>query len=231
MDKFWFAQRVFDKVSKPITSIDDGSAEASLFERHFESALRVTIEDTGGKEFDSPYRPALVFTREDVKNPYSNRVLSPPLSPFYIYRKDRNVVGFADQQLETPEFAFSESYRSPFGVKYYPFYDPASDQNLIASGNQNLTIKVLFFKKNVALWSTKALEAAICYCAYLIAPEVAQKEGEASKHLRDYSFIVDQYKIYNTIPGNYQSPIPKYSPLSPQNVQNFSPIPTLGSIR
>ena len=218
MTKEEFARAAYFKCGKFVPALGLDQAETEEFEVVFNRALRTAIHDSFAKEFQSPYRPPLKYSRVDPNNPYSNKDSTNPQAPFYIFAGHQDIITYADnepaQSVGGINFGFSQTFITR-GVEYYPFYDRVNDENLIATPSQFLPpIKVLWFKKNLNLWSPKMLEASITYCAHLLAPKVSSDDANmAQKLLREYGLLIGEAKTYDVQPGQYGNPPSAYNPI------------------
>ena len=233
MTKLDFAIRAFLKCKRLIKSITDNSANAEVFNIVYEQSLKTFIQDSKGKEFETPLNAKLKYDLTNPANPFYNATTETNEAGQRIFEKSSNIISFGDRPLESvaPQrrsFIGVPIIRGYYnaGIRYFTLYLPDIDEEVIAANSNNLTLNVLYFKSNLNLWSPKALETAICYCGHLMAPEVTKSDDLPMKLEQEYTRKLAEYKIRESVPGSYNSPDSRYdSNLVNVSSQRDFPIP------
>lgn len=234
MTKLRFAQNVFLHLSNRIENIYDNSNEAKAFDIVHERALRVFVQDSRGEEFKTPIVLDRFKTKQDADNPYKP---SGSDSLYAIYHRPESLIDFGDEIIPLQFSDFNNGFRSR-GVNYFPVYlretkNLPAGNYIISQQENNLAITAYLYKDPfTALWSPKALECAILYCAYLLASEFQVDERKRTALLREYDMKLGEYKIYTNSGTIRENNVPTaYDPIeiagSNLNIVDRSNVPIL----
>ena len=194
--KLSFMKRAYDKCSKPISSITDNSEIALQVENVYEPALHMVIEDTGGVEFEGLYIPGLAIDKRANNGSISDM----PFPNYNVFNKSPDIIKLLDKRDKAyplgtlPGVTGSVPY---FEEAYYPGDDALvrGDYILSSLDPPNLRIIALWFKSDLNLWNPKAIECAVTYCAFLLAPNVGVVPDRQDRLLNEYRMLIDEYNV------------------------------------